>query len=123
MHASSYSHYPSSAPAEVTVDSGRFWQIVSSLSSASFCEGSKSKTICTCDLGPRGFSAALFVPTSQRNTLESLGWAPRQPPNLSGIGGLLFLHPLKINLKLNLTRFGETHSIEPSVLCIPLLDR
>jgi hypothetical protein len=30
MHALNYSHYPSSALAGVKVDSGRFWQIVSS---------------------------------------------------------------------------------------------
>ena len=51
MHASSYSHYPSLAYAEVTVDSGRFWQIVS-------CQ--REDNVCEC-LRAAEQSAALFV--------------------------------------------------------------
>src|SRR5437762_11362535 len=51
MHASSYSHYPSSASAEVTVDSGRFWQIMS-------CQ--REKIIFEC-LRAAEKSAAFFV--------------------------------------------------------------
>jgi hypothetical protein len=50
MHASSYSHYPSSASAEVTVDSGRFWQIVS-------CQRERQVILC---LRAAEESAALF---------------------------------------------------------------
>jgi hypothetical protein len=57
MHASSYSHYPSSASAEVTVDSGRFWQIVSCQRERQFreCLRAAEKSAALFVLGLEGF--------------------------------------------------------------------
>jgi uncharacterized protein DUF5670 len=73
MHASSYSHYPSSALAGVTVDLGRFWQIVS-------CQREKDNFVSAS--GPLSNQRPFFLGKRRRLLLKHTRF-PRQahPPD------------------------------------------